>query len=90
MDIGYDPGKSARNVRERGLPFDDVVWLDWSTAIERQDDRRDYGEIRFQAFARGPDGKPYVVVYTVRGALMWVISFRRASERESRSYDRQA
>jgi uncharacterized DUF497 family protein len=89
MELGYDPEKNARNIRERGLSFDDVALLDWSTAIERQDTRKDYGEARFQACVRGPDSKPYIVVYTVRGATMWVISFRRANTRESRSYGKK-
>ena len=90
MKLGYDPQKNARNVHERGLSFDDVALLDWDTAIERQDRRADYGEDRFQALVNGPDGKPYVVVYTVRGETMWVISFRRANTRESRSYGKKA
>jgi uncharacterized DUF497 family protein len=89
MELGYDPEKNARNIRERGLSFDDVALLDWSTAIERQDTRKNYGEVRFQACIRGPDNKPYIVVYTVRGARMWVISFRRANTRESRSYGKK-
>jgi uncharacterized DUF497 family protein len=90
MNLGYDPEKNARNIRERGLSFDDVALLDWDTAIERQDRRADYGEDRFQALVSGPDGKPYIVVYTPRGATMWVISFRRANIRESRSYGKDA
>ncbi len=90
MRLGYDPEKNPRNIRERGLSFDDVALLHWDTAIERQDTRADYGEDRFQALVSGPDSKPYVVVYTVRGATMWIISFRRANTRESRSYDQKA
>lgn len=90
MEIDYDPEKNARNIRERGLSFDDVSLLDWNTATEWQDMRKDYGEVRFQACVEGPDRKPYIVVYTVRGAAMWVISFRRANTRESRSYGKKA
>lgn len=86
MKIGYDPAKNARNVTERGLSFEDVGLLDWSTAIVREDRRRDYGERRYQALADGGDGKPYVVVFTVREDTIWVISFRRAHETERRHY----
>ena len=89
MEIGYDPGKNARNIQERGLSFDDVALLDWDMAMVRQDTRRDYGEARFQAFVMGPDGKPYVVVYTPRGTTMWVISFRRANSKERRRHARK-
>jgi len=43
-----------------------------------------------QAAVRGRDGKPYVVIYTMRGEMMWVISFRRAREREWRRYAKKA
>ncbi len=90
MEIDYDPQKNARNIRERGLSFEDVALLNWDTATERQDTRKDYGEVRFQACVEGPDRKPYIVVYTLRVATMWVISFRRANNRESRSYGKKA
>ena len=85
MRLGFDPAKSARNVAERGLAFDRVAELEWETAIVVEDDRRDYGERRLRAFLYG-GGKPYVVVYTMRGPVRWIISFRRAREAEGRRY----
>lgn len=90
MELGYDPQKNAWNIRERGLSFDDVAALDWTTARIRQDRRKDYGEDRFQALIEGTDGKPYVVVFTTRGAVIWIISFRRARDRERKSYGEEA
>ena len=90
MKIGYDPAKNAWNIGERGLSFDAVAWLDWNTALVRRDTRKDYGEARFQACVSGPDGTPYIVVYTVRGETLWVISFRRAHDRERRGYAEKA
>lgn len=86
MQIGYDPQKNERNIIERGLPFDDVVFLDWEQALIRLDDRKDYGEIRYNAFAIGEDGKPYCVTFTFRGEIIWIISFRRAREKERKLY----
>ena len=90
MEIGYDPQKNAWNIRERGLSFDDAAALDWTTARIRQDRRKDYGEGRFQALIEGPGGKLYVVVFTMRGEVIWIISFRRARDRERRSYGKEA
>jgi len=90
MKLGYDPQKNAWNIRERGLPFDDVALLDWNTAAIRQDRRKYYGENRFQALVEGTDGKPYVVVFTMRGEMLWIISFRRARDRERKSYGKEA
>ena len=90
MRFAYDPQKNAWNVRERGLPFEDAALLDWPTAAIRQDRRRDYGEDRFQALVDGTDDKPYVVVFTLRGETFWIISFRRAHDRERKRYGKEA
>jgi uncharacterized DUF497 family protein len=68
--LGYDQRKKAWNIRGRGLSFDDVALLDWNTAVVRQDRRKDYGENRFQALVEGAEGKPYVVVFTMRDETM--------------------
>ena len=86
MRIGYDPDKNARNVAERGLSFDDVPALNWATAFIEQDDRHSHGEVRMRAALLGPDRKPYVVIYTMRGETSWIISFRRAHAKEWRRY----
>jgi uncharacterized DUF497 family protein len=88
MRIGFDPHKSAKNARERGLPFELVADLGWDKAIIIEDTRRQYGERRMRAFLHG-GGKPYVVVYTIRGPVRWIISFRRARETERRPMSRK-
>lgn len=40
-EIEFDPAKSARNQRERGLSFERVAEFDFETALIRIDDRRD-------------------------------------------------
>jgi uncharacterized DUF497 family protein len=90
MHIGYDPKKNQRNIVERGLPFDDVVFLNWDQALIRIDDRKDYGEVRYNAFAIGEDGKAYSVTFTLRDDVVWVISFRRARNKERRFYEQRS
>ncbi len=90
MEIAYDPAKNARNIASRGLSFDDVPQLGWANAILRPDTRRDYGEDRMRAWLIGPDHKPYSVVFTMRDEVTWVISFRRAHEKEWRRYAQKA
>lgn len=58
----------------------------WESAIVVEDALRDYGERRMRAFVYG-QGKPYVVVYTMRGAVRWIISFRRARETERKRHE---
>jgi uncharacterized DUF497 family protein len=88
MQIGFDPAKNAENIEKRGLSFEEVPLLEWETAIIKEDIRRDYGERRMQAFLYG-GSKAYVVVYTMRGRLRWIISFRRARETERRLYEQE-
>jgi uncharacterized DUF497 family protein len=89
LRIGFAPGKSAKNARDRGLPFELVGDLEWEAAIVVEDARRDYGERRMRAFLYG-QGKPHVVVYTMRGPVRWIISSRRAREAERRLYEQKA
>lgn len=89
MEIGFDPAKNAENIRRRGLSFEVVRSLEWDAALIKEDRRRDYGEQRIQALVYG-DGKPHVVVYTMRGPIWWIISFQRAREAERRLYEHEA
>jgi len=88
MAITFDPAKNARNIAERGLPFERVADLDWETAVVIEDVRRDYGEPRLRVMAR-LDGRLHAAVVTPRGQDLRVISFRRASRREVRLYGKR-
>jgi uncharacterized DUF497 family protein len=90
MRLGYDPAKNVWNINERGLSFDAVATIDWARAIVRHDTRKNYGVTRYQALADEFDGKPYVVVFTMRGDTMWVISFRRAHAKKRYTHGEKA
>jgi uncharacterized protein len=83
--IEFDPAKSARNARERGLPFELTAQLDWSAAHVRRDEWRDYGEERYFALIPMSE-RLYAVCYCVRGNARRIISFRKANKREERAY----
>lgn len=86
MKIEFDPGKSAKNDRERGLPFEWTAELEWHRAVIVQDNRRDYGEERSIAYAP-MRGRLHVVCFSVRGDAFRIISFRKANKREEKIYD---
>lgn len=46
MRIEFDTAKNERNIRERGLSFEQVAEFDFETALIETDDRHDYGEAR--------------------------------------------
>jgi len=85
MEIGFDPQKSEKNRRERGLPFELAADLDWDRAMTFEDTRFAYGETRIVALAP-LKGRLHVVCYTQRDAVRWIISFRKANAREVKAY----
>ena len=52
---------------------------------EVEDTRHDYGETRMQAFGM-VEGRLFVCVYTLRGDVYRLISVRKASRQEQRSW----
>jgi uncharacterized DUF497 family protein len=87
MRIGYDPEKNDKTHLVRGLSFDAVIDLQWEEALIYVDDRKDYGEVRYNAFLPDEDGRFYSVTFTWRQDLMWIISFRRARAKERKRYE---
>lgn len=81
MTVTYDPVKNARNLAERGLPFEMVDGFDWSNAVIMEDTRKDYGERRFRVFGY-IGARLYVAVITPRNDTPHVISLRKANARE--------
>jgi uncharacterized DUF497 family protein len=49
MLFEWDEAKSRRTYRERGFGFDYAAAIFNELTLERQDHRRDYGEVRMQA-----------------------------------------
>ncbi|WP_207455571.1 BrnT family toxin [Azospirillum sp. SYSU D00513] len=85
MDFEWDDAKSARNVAERGLPFDVAMALFDNPTLEEPDQRRDYGETRIRAIGQ-VNGVILVCIYTDRGRIRRIISLRPAKERERHAY----
>ena len=85
MEFEFDPDKSAKNARERGLPFELAAELEWQRAVVFVDDRFMYGEERLIAFTP-LRGRLYAVCYVLRGQVRRIISFRKANKREERLY----
>jgi len=85
-DISFDPAKSHRNEAERGLPFTLVLDLDWSSALIKEDTRREYGERRFQVLGL-IHGRLHAVVFTPRHDKVHVISLRKANHREVKHHE---
>ena len=87
MLIDFDPAKSARNERDRGLPFTLVEEFDWDSGLYAEDLRRVYPERRFEAIGF-VDDRLFVLVFTPIAGGVRVISFRNANPGEVKRYEK--
>jgi hypothetical protein len=85
MNITYDPGKRALTLSHRGLDFEDAPQVFAGPHLDIEDDRRDYGETRWQTIGRLNDSV-VMVVWTPRGDARHIISMRKCNEREREKY----
>jgi len=87
MDFQFDPSKAAGNLRKHGVSFADAegVFMD-PLALHRIDPDAE-GEERFVAVGEGSANQILVVIYTLRGDTIRLISARRATPREIRTYE---
>jgi uncharacterized protein len=79
--ISYDPVKNERNVRVRGLAFDEAVDFDFEHALFKVDDRNHYGETRYVALGHLHQ-RLHVLCFVETADGIRVISFRKANARE--------
>ena len=82
----WDEAKAAENYAKHGVSFETAieVFRD-SFAIERLDDRQDYGEERFILIGTTEEAV-ITVVYTERNGRFRIISARRATRHEQDGY----
>ena len=87
MKFEWDDRKAEANLEKHGIDFVDAarVFLD-RFRIERLDERRDYGEDRYQTIG-AVEGRVLFVVYADRGDAYRLISARSATRRERRAYE---
>jgi hypothetical protein len=86
--ISYDAEKRGWTLEHRGADFEDAVHVFAGAAITIEDDRKDYGETRYQTFGLLRD-RMVAVVWTPRGEARHIISMRKANDRERRKYEAQ-
>ena len=83
MRLTFDPAKDTANVEKHGISLQQAVDLDVAWVIE--DDRFDYGEVRYRAFGFIEE-EAYCLVFTIREDSVRAISLRRAGEKEIERY----
>ena len=90
MEFEWDDAKGNDCFMQRGFDFAYAVraFLD-PNRIVGPDRRWDYGENRYRLLGR-IEGRVFVVIYTTRGAVIRVISARKANGKEVRDYEDDA
>jgi uncharacterized DUF497 family protein len=82
--VTFDPAKSRRNTLERGLPFELVDEMVWSTALITGD-FRPYPEPRWVAVGM-IGGELHTTIFCFESGGVRVISLRRSNRKEKRAW----
>lgn len=84
----WNESKARANLRKHRVDFADAA-----TAFEDERDvtiaQENPAEERYATIGVDALGRPLVVIYTMRGERIRIISARRATRRERAEYDRQ-
>ena len=88
MEFEWDDAKNDACFTHRGFDFSYAVraFQDEDRIVGR-DRRRDYAEDRYRLLGT-IEGRVFVVIYTMRGSVVRIISARKANARETREYER--
>jgi uncharacterized protein len=83
----FDPAKAASNLRKHGVSFADAEGVFYDPLAIHGLDPDAEGEDRFVAVGEGSAGIVLVVIYTLRGDEIRLISARRATRREVKDHE---
>ena len=87
MEFEWDDAKSDACLAQRGFDFAYIVraFLDHDRVVG-QDRRWNYGEDRYRLLGT-IEGRVYIVIFTMRRAIIRIVSARKANAREVREYE---
>jgi len=83
--ITFDPAKREWTLQERGIDFADAVTVFDGPTITREDDRFDYGEVRYIT-AGFLGNRMAIIVWTPRDVARHIISMRFCHAREEKRW----
>ena len=85
MNIGWGESKRRRNLNKHGFDFADAPIVFAGDIVTVEDDRWEYGEIRFITIGL-LNGRAVVIVHTETDQVIHLISMRKATRNEERNY----
>ena len=86
VNIEFDPAKDAANLAKHGISLSEAAEFDFTNAVVTVDDRLDYGEVRFRAFAYSSGRGRCLVFAAIDSTTIRAISYRRARQKEMQRY----
>lgn len=85
MEFGWDENKRKANLRNHGIDFVGIDEVFEGETVTILDDRFDYGEQRLVTFGM-LEGRVIAVAHTESDDMIRVISVRKATKNEEKSY----
>lgn len=85
MRFEWDAAKRRTNIRKHGIDFVGATAVFDGYTVTIEDDRFTYGEARYVTFGV-LDGRVVAVAHTERGDAIRLISIRKATRNEAKSY----
>ena len=88
MKIEYDPNKAASNLKKHGVSFTEAASCLLDSMALSQEDHDATGENRWLLLGMSNQARLLVVVYTLRGESIRLISARKPTTKEASRYER--
>lgn len=85
MILDWDENKNKINISKHGIDFNDIVIAFENPLLIKKDDRENYGEDRFIGIGKILSVE-VVIVWTIRGDTIRIISARQANKKERKIY----
>ena len=85
MEFEWDDDKFATNLAKHKVSFEKALLIFDGPIMFHRDERQDYGEARY-VFTGESRGQFYVVIYTMRGSIVRIISARFGGRRDRKDY----
>ena len=85
MKFEWSEEKRQATIKDRGVDFLYAALIFEDETLTREDDREDYGEVRFASLGL-VDNVPYVVIHTKRGENTRLISAWKGGRKDYEKY----
>ncbi len=86
MKIDFDPSKAVSNLKKHGIDFEEAASCLFDPQALAHEDADTVGEQRWVLLGMSDQARLLVVVYTVRGESIRLISARKPTAKEANCY----